>query len=156
MIHVEDTFAFVLGNWALTRTIDDQRSGNCGRFEGTSSVVELQVRGHLDARRASYEEAGELAFGPHVGPAHRHLDYVRRGDAAVMIYFGDGRPYLDLDLTAGEWRAEHVCGEDLYEIVTVVRSHNLVEERWRATGPTTAYTALATLRRTMPFTLDLS
>ncbi len=88
-----------------------------------------------------------MQFGTHIGRARRNLEYVRRDDATVMLYFTDARPFLDLDLTPGVWQSTHLCGDDRYEISTFVRSRNVVQERWRVTGPATDYDAVTTLRR---------
>jgi hypothetical protein len=58
-----------------------------------------------------------------------------------MIYFVDGRPFVDLDLRTGAWRSAHVCDEDRHEIATLVRSRDVVEERWRVRGPATDFEA---------------
>jgi hypothetical protein len=55
--------------------------------------------------------------------------------------------YVDLDLRSGTWRSLHPCAEDHYEIVTVVRSPDEVEERWRVRGPAKDYEAVTMLRR---------
>jgi hypothetical protein len=65
----------------------------------------------------------------------------------VMVYFTDGRPFVDLDLRTGAWQSNHLCGDDRYEIATFVRSRNIVQERWGVQGPTTDYDAVTTLLR---------
>jgi hypothetical protein len=106
------------------------------------------MAGRTESRtRARYDERGELQFGSHTGAARRCFDYVRGNGTDVMIYFVDGRPFVDLDLTRGIWRSTHRCGEDLHEIVTVVRSEAVVEERWWVRGPMTNYEATTLLTR---------
>ena len=64
-----------------------------------------------------------------------------------MLYRPGRQPYVDLDLTGGAWDAVHPCGADRYEISTVVRSPDVVQEYWRVQGPEKDYTAVTTLRR---------
>jgi hypothetical protein len=145
---VADTLAFLLGTWTLERSIVDHRSGTAGTFEGTAVLSAPPMAGHAACGpRARYDERGALQFGTHTGAARRVFDYVRRNGAEVMIYFADGRPFVDLDLTRSIWRSSHRCGEDLHEIVTVVRSEVVIEERWRVRGPTTNYDATSLLIR---------
>jgi hypothetical protein len=99
-------------------------------------------------RRARYTERGEVRCGRHVGPASRRLDLVLVLNAAVMVYFTDGRPFLDLDLRTGYWLGSHLCGDDHYQIETFVASHDVVQEHWRVRGPTKDYDAVTTMRRT--------
>ena len=149
---VVDTFGFLLGKWTLVRFLRDHRSGTDGRFEGsaTATIVQAPSGGNAVASagtRARYDEAGTLRFGSHVGPASRSLELVRLESAVVMLYFTDGKPFVDLDLRNGTWRSSHPCGEDHYDIVTIVRSPGEVEEHWRVRGPTEDYDAVSVLRR---------
>jgi hypothetical protein len=147
-VEIADTLAFLLGSWSLERSIEDHRSGTCGSFFGSATLVWTAAQpGLASASRACYDEAGELRFGAHLGPASRHLEYARQDGAAVMIYFADGRPFTDLDLRGGAWRAIHDCRDDRYEITTILRSYRLVEEYWRVRGPSLSYDAITTLIR---------
>jgi hypothetical protein len=143
-MQIVDTFDFLLGEWALERSLTDHRSRTAGRFEGRVTIAE-GLSGH--GGRARYDEVGTLRFGGHEGPASRCLELVRLENTVVMLHFTDGKPFVDLDLRSGMWRGDHPCGEDHYEILTVVRSPDEVEERWRVRGPTEDYDAVATLRR---------
>jgi hypothetical protein len=147
-MEIVDTFAFLVGTWRVMRAIEDHRAGTRGWFEGVAALTEVPSdrRGPLGAR-ARYDEVGELHFGTHIGQARRSLQYTRMGDATVMLYFTDGRPFVDLDLAPGEWHSTHFCGDDRYDIATFVRTRSVVEERWRVTGPATGYAAITTLTR---------
>jgi hypothetical protein len=147
-VEISDTLEFLLGSWHITRSIDDHLSGRRGRFEGMATVTR-SATGAGDDRDigAYYFETGELRFGTHVGQADRRLRYVALGDGAVTVRFADGRAFVDLDLTSGEWQSNHLCGEDLYEIDTFARSADLVEELWRVRGPAKDYDAVAYLVR---------
>jgi len=148
-----DTVGFLLGTWRLSRSIEDHRSATRGAFTGTARLTDGASAGGAvrpagrTTRLAHYEEEGELRFGSYRGAARRELGYERLESGAAMVYFADGRPFVDLDLTAGTWRSGHRCGEDDYEIVTVVRSPTMVEERWRVRGPEKDYDAVTTLAR---------
>ena len=143
-MQVPDTLAFLLGTWEISRTIADHRSGKHGLFSGRGVLAGEQIA----ARRARYDEAGELSFGTHHGPASRHLEYARLDSGSVFLYFSNGRPFVDLDLRTGTWRSTHLCVDDRYEIETVVRSDRVILEYWHVTGPETSYDAVTTLTRT--------
>jgi len=143
-----DTLEFLLGTWRVARSIEDHRSGTRGSFAGTASLARAPSAGGFAlGTRAHYEEVGELSFGDYVGPARRSLEYVRLDNGALMLHFTDGRPFVDLDLSAGAWQSTHLCADDRYEIATFVRSRNIILERWRVRGPATEYDAATTLRR---------
>ena len=138
---IDDTLAFLLGEWRLSRSLDDHRSGALGTFEGTATFVPV------DGNRGDYAESGELRWGAHTGPAFRRLALTRLTGGAVLLSFSDGRPYQELDLRNGAWDAVHDCRADRYEISTVVRDEVAIEERWRVRGPAKDYTAVTTLTR---------
>lgn len=147
-----DTLDFLLGTWRIARVIEDHRSRTCGSFDGMATLTTKTT--HRDAARgmrARYEEAGEMRLDGYVGHAHRLLEYRREAadDPRLMLYFADGRPFVDLDLRSGAWQSDHPCGDDRYEIATFVRSDDLVQERWRVRGPTKDYDATTTLLRVL-------
>ena len=145
---IGDTLGFLLGRWDLSRSYTDHRSGTRGSFEG-QAVVAMTGTGDDAAglARARYEETGQLRFGSHRGPAQRGLEYARQDDGTLMLYRAGGQPFVGLDLTSGAWHASHLCGEDRYEISTVVESPDVVREYWRVTGPAKDYSAVTTMRR---------
>jgi hypothetical protein len=148
LVQTADTLAFLLGTWDLTRTIEDHRSGTCGQLEGQATLVDTGSGGtSLACERARYEESGELRFGTRVTRTSRSLVYERLGDAAVMLRFADGSPFVDLNLQSGEWCTAQHCGDDLYELATTLCSENVVQERWRVTGPSKDYVAVTTRKR---------
>jgi Family of unknown function (DUF6314) len=143
-MEIPDTLGFLLGTWDLSRSYTDHRSGTTGAFQGRAVLATDPVAG---PDRARYEETGQLRLGSHQGGARRSLEYVRRQGGAVMLYRPGRQPYVDLDLTTGAWDAVHPCGADRYEVSTVVRSRDVVQEYWRVQGPDKDYTAVTTLRR---------
>jgi hypothetical protein len=147
-MEIVDTLGFLLGTWRVSRSIEDHQSRIRGSFEGTAALTEPPSGCNFSlGARARYDEEGELHFGTHMGQAYRSLEYMRLDDVTVMLYFTDGRPFVDLDLSTGAWQSNHLCGDDRYEIATLVRSRNIVQERWRVQGPTTNYDAVTTLMR---------
>ena len=118
-----------------------------GTFEGRAVLVVTRPGGAAGPALARYDETGEMCLGSYRNPASRTMEYARRADGTVMLYRSGGQPYVDLDLTTGAWQATHPCGADQYDISTVVRSPDLVQEYWRVHGATKDYTAVTTLRR---------
>ncbi len=154
---IADTFEFLLGTWLVSRSIEDRRDGVRGSFEGIARLVPRTSWAEGGAatgaclppgsRAGEYGEEGELHLGRHSGQASRHLDCAGLSDATVMLYRAGGRPFVDLDLRRGMWRAAHLCGGDRYEVATYVRSLDLVEEEWVVRGDLKDYVLHTTLRR---------
>lgn len=145
---VADPLHFLLGNWNITRSIHDHRSGISGMFEGLAIFAEREFNENSGlVTRASYEESGELQFGTYAGEAHRRLEYVRRGAASIEVFFADESPFLQLDLRTGTWQATHPCGDDHHEIAFTVPSEAEIREFWRVHGPQTDYEAAAIFKR---------
>jgi hypothetical protein len=143
-MEISDTLGFLLGTWEVSRSYTDHRSGTASTFQGQAMLVSEATDG---PERARYEETGRLRVGSHQGPAHRSLEYERRPGGTVMLYRPGRQPYVELDLTSGAWDVVHPCGADRYEISTVVRSRDLVQEYWRVQGPEKDYSAVTALRR---------
>ncbi len=112
---IADTLSFLLGVWDVERLVEDRRSPAPVSFQGRATVEPVEP-GTLRAigRRAHYAERGKIQVGAHSGPASRQLEMVSVHHLAVMIYFIDGRPFLDLDLATGNWLSSHVCVDDHY------------------------------------------
>jgi hypothetical protein len=142
-MEIPDTFGFLLGMWDVSRSYTDHRSGTTTSFHG-QAVLAVDAAG---PGRARYEETGQLCLGSHQGPASRSLEYDRRPDGTVLLYRPGRQPYVDLDLSTGAWHACHPCGADRYQISTVVRSPDFVQEYWRVQGPDKDYTAVTSLHR---------
>lgn len=147
-VDVADTLGFLLGRWSIQRSLV-HRDGTVAAFVGTGIFTPRpDAGGSPRQRRARYEEAGDLRVGAYAGRATRQLDYAAgAGGGPVTVCFCDGRPFVDLDLSAGSWTAHHPCADDDYEITTRVLARDLVEERWRVRGPTKSYDATTTLTR---------
>jgi hypothetical protein len=150
-----DALAFLLGAWRVERHLADHRSGARGTFDGTASWLppgqelscqELSYR-ELSCQELGYREQGELCFGGHRGPASRSLIYRAGPDGAADVCFADGREFYRLDPRPGQWRAQHQCGRDLYEVTGRLLGAGTFEERWRARGPDKDYEITTTLVR---------
>lgn len=153
-MEIADTLSFLLGEWRLDRRLEDHLSGTSGVFAGQATLAMVtggtgpaSAEQARHAEQARYEESGELTLGPHRGLATRSLLYVRRDDSRVLLQFTSGLPFVDLDLRAGTWQSVHDCGEDRYEIRTVVAAPDVVREHWRVRGPRKDYEASTTLTR---------
>jgi hypothetical protein len=136
------TLGFLRGCWHLERRLTDRTSGRRGAFTGVASFD-----GADDGGTLRYAERGELRFADHRGPAGRDLLLASRPDGAVEVRFADGRPFYRLDLRAGSWHAEHVCGSDLYTVAWQVLGADLLRETWTARGPTKDFELATTLTR---------
>lgn len=150
------TLGFLLGDWNVTRSVSDFRSGRSGSFRGQASFV--PVPREPDAAAAlregaggpelvNYREEGEFRFGAHRGPAFRSLIYRARPDGGADVRFADGREFFRLDLTRGSCQADHPCREDSYHVTVTRLGPDSFTETWRVTGPDKDYEMTATYTR---------
>ena len=139
-----ETLALLLGRWAVVREIDDHRTGERARFDGTATIEEARAASDLVA---TYDETGELVVAGRRTPATRRLGYAARADGSLDVRFADGRHFVDLDLRSGAWEAHHPCAPDSYLVETRVLSPVSFEERWTVRGPAKSYDALTTYER---------
>ena len=157
-MRVTDTLDFLRGHWQIERVLADHRTGTRGHFTGTAAILPVTTPdgppassdgppASTEGRWASYAEQGELRFGSHIGPAQRILGFQGRPDGTVQVRFADGHPFYVLDLRPGHCQAEHPCRSDRYRLTQVVRSTDLIEERWQVSGPDKDYHAITRLRR---------
>lgn len=144
---VADAAGFLLGIWAVERTLLDNAKGTRGTFTGTTTFTPD------DAGRLAWVEAGTAAWavskGPSFeGPASR--EYLLEPGAApsgLSVLFADGRPFHELDLTTGFCTAEHWCPPDNYRIRFAVRSADVIEYSWEVRGPVKDQLLSTVLRR---------
>jgi hypothetical protein len=147
IVGANETLDFLLGRWRVERTVSDHRRGDQGHFRGTATFVRLSDALNEESSRVRFDEVGDYSLGDYHGEARRSLEYVGLGDSRVAITFADGHHFIDLNLASGESHAEHLCNLDRYEITTVIRHRDLVEERWRVEGPEKHYDAVTSLQR---------
>lgn len=131
---IDDTLAYLVGTWALSRTIEDYHRGATYAFRGSA---EVRRRGC----HARYEEEGVLRVGERQGRARRALRLTATEEGVVVVCFPDGRPFFDLNLGSGVCSVLHPCRMDCYELAFQVASESLLVERWHVTGPSKHYAA---------------
>lgn len=108
LLTVCDLRSFLCGEWRIERRLVDRRNAIRGTLHGEAHFFPAASALH-------YQEQGMLAFGAHRGRAEQAYRYdFPAGAAKACISFRDGRPFHELDLSAGSWRAIHRCGPDLY------------------------------------------
>lgn len=129
-IPVPDPAAYLCGRWRIRRSIAD--GTRRGTFTGTATFVEGDTAQPPGLR---YREDGVLELGGHRGRAYRELTYLRAADGVLAVTFSDGRPFHDLDLRDGTWRAHHPCRADGYDGTFTVLSADHWRQVWRVRGP---------------------
>jgi hypothetical protein len=145
-VGANETLDFLLGRWRVERTVTDHRRGDQGHFRGTAAFTRAEDSSST-GERVRFDEVGDYSIGDYHGEARRSLEYVASADSSVAITFVDGHHFIELNLASGESSDEHLCNLDRYEITTVVKSRDLVEERWRVEGPEKDYDAVMSLER---------
>ncbi|AKJ14282.1 hypothetical protein ABB07_30775 [Streptomyces incarnatus] len=127
---VADVLAHLTGRWRVERDVRDLASGDEGHFSGTTVFTALRGGGLL------HEESGDFTWQGVTRPATRALRFLpgpRPGTADVR--FADGRPFHELDLSAGRYVAEHPCAADLYRGEFTVQDADRWRSVWRVGGP---------------------
>jgi hypothetical protein len=137
------TLDFLLGSWSVERSINDAMSGDVGVFQGTATYA-LHAN---DISRVRFDETGIVRFGDYSGRAKRCLYLSDSSGPLIAVSFPDGHHFIDLDLREGYTADHHQCDRDGYDITTVVRSDDLIEERWRVVGPAKDYEAVTFMTR---------
>ncbi|MGX1757224.1 DUF6314 family protein [Streptomyces lydicus] len=127
---VPDAAAYLFGRWSIERSVCDLRTGAEGSFRGTA-----EFRPDPAGEGLLHIEEGRLRWGAAVHPASRTLRLRPRPDGTAEIRFADGRPFHDLDLRTGRWRAVHPCAEDRYEGTFTVTGADTWHLEWRVGGP---------------------
>ncbi|WP_129293061.1 DUF6314 family protein [Streptomyces lydicus] len=127
---VPDAAAYFFGRWSIERSVCDLRTGAEGSFRGTADF-----RPDPAGEGLLHIEEGRLRWGAAVHPASRTLRLRPRPDGTAEIRFADGRPFHDLDLRTGRWRAVHPCAADRYEGEFTVTGADTWQLEWRVGGP---------------------
>lgn len=126
---VPDALGYLSGRWRAERTVRDLASGEEGRFEGTVVFGPLEGGGLLQS------ESGDFTWRGVTRPAERTLRFLPGPGGTADVRFADGRPFHDLDLTAGRHVADHPCSADLYRGEFTVRDADHWRTVWRVRGP---------------------
>jgi hypothetical protein len=127
-----DLAAFLNGVWAVRRTINAgaPAAAPSGRFTGTAWFSAGAVP------RTTWRETGTLTLGAYTGPAQRTLLLIpAAASGAWRVSFEDERPFHELDLRAGRWQAEHLCGPDVYRGLYELCDEDHLTVNWHVTGP---------------------
>ncbi|ARF58534.1 DUF6314 family protein [Streptomyces gilvosporeus] len=127
---VPDAAAYLAGRWRIVRTVRDLRSGAEGRFRGTA-----HFRPDPSGAGLLHCEEGELTWDGAVHPASRTLRLIPLPDGTAEVRFADGRPFHDLDLRSGRWRAVHPCAADRYQGTFTAVAADEWRLEWRVGGP---------------------
>jgi hypothetical protein len=125
---VDDLAKFLCGEWRLARRLVALDTLHSGTAEG-------RVNFRLLGDGLEYRETAEVYFAGHRGRATREYRYRLVEPGCAEVRFADGRLFHGLDLRRGHWRAEHVCGEDVYRGSFRVLGPGLWVARWRIRGP---------------------
>ncbi|MEW2072581.1 DUF6314 family protein [Streptomyces sp. NPDC012403] len=126
---VPDVLGYLSGRWRAERTVRDLASGEEGRFEGTVVFGPLEGGGLLQS------ESGDFTWRGVTRPAERTLRFLPGPGGTADVRFADGRPFHDLDLSAGRYVADHPCSADLYRGEFTVRDADHWRTLWRVRGP---------------------
>ena len=129
MHRVADLRAYLSGSWRIDRRFDDRRHALDGTMLG-----EAQFSAEADA--LLYREQGQITFGAYQGTAEQEHRYdFPDGARRASVYFADGRPFHELDLSNGTALVSHACGDDLYKGRFVALDDDRWESRWTIAGP---------------------
>lgn len=127
---VPDVLAYLAGSWRAERSVRDLASGDAGTFTGVTRFRPLDGGGLL------HLEAGTFTWRGVARPAERTLRFLPgRAPGTADVRFADGRPFHDLDLTAGRHLTDHPCSADLYRGEFTVSDAGHWRTVWRVGGP---------------------
>lgn len=130
---VSDLFAFLEGDWQLSRTINDVRQNMPGVMTGRVALVR---RTDDEGNPAlSYREEGELQFGDYRETVHRTYEFSFPEPHRALVRFSDGQIFHELDLSSGGCEVEHLCAEDIYRGRFRVVGGDLWLSSWDISGP---------------------
>ncbi|WP_020660594.1 DUF6314 family protein [Amycolatopsis benzoatilytica] len=125
---ITDLNGYFSGDWRLARDI----AGVDGEALGSAAGC---VTFTLEDDVLVYHESGELRLGAHRGPFVRTLHYRPAGGARAAVHFDHGGFFHDVDLTTGEWTADHPCSADWYRGTYLLVDERRWEQEWVVTGP---------------------
>ncbi|MBU2358023.1 MAG: hypothetical protein KKB02_03705 [Alphaproteobacteria bacterium] len=127
------TRADFLGDWRLSRQIDDRLAGCKGVFEGTARIT------GVGARDATYAEAGLLRFGD-AAPLRAERRYLWTfAPHRIAITFVDGRDFVAFRPLGRAAEAVHLCGADTYRVIYDLTDWPCWQAIWTVTGPRKDY-----------------
>ncbi len=136
---VDGLRAFV-GDWRVTRRIDDVRAGVEGRFTGVASF-------HPEEEELICREQGMLVYaGQPPLEATRLYRWRAEGADRIAVDYADGRPFHSFPLDPHA-QAEHHCAPDLYRVVYDFSAWPVWRATWTVSGPRKSYVSMSEYRR---------
>lgn len=120
-----------VGEYDVSRVIDDVRAGAQSRFEGQARVTP-------DDDGATYRETGALIVNGDRFQAERTYLWRPIG-ARITVLFADGAPFHDFDPVQGGDATEHLCGQDLYRGGYDFSQWSRWAVTWDVSGPRKEY-----------------
>ena len=130
---VLDLFAYLEGDWELTRTINDLRMDMPGSMSGTTAITRQPDNDEKPS--LAYREEGLLCFGDYKETVHRVYEFCFAEAHKALVLFSDGRMFHELDLSSGFCQVEHLCVDDTYRGRFRVESPNVWLSNWYISGP---------------------
>lgn len=123
-----DMFA---GAWRVERDIEDAKSGQTTRFDGTALFTP-------DGKGLIYDEEGQMHL-PGQPPMHASRRYLwRKVKGGIDVLFDDGRPFHHIG-GGTEPQADHICTPDLYQVSYDFGHWPDWRATWRVSGPRKDY-----------------
>jgi hypothetical protein len=138
-----NTAQYLTGSWLVVRVIHDRRLLSMTAWTGTAVFSPSDDGVH-------YVEEGTLELDGTTLATSRSYIYRPKSARNMDVFFDDGRPFHDLDLSSGEWFPEHFCGDDVYSGEFYVVDDNTLTIIWNVTGPTKDVRIESTLTRSRP------
>ena len=139
----------------------DLKSLLVGEFELRREIVMAEGdRYYLDGAASfsmeeedeiAYVESGVLSSSTASFDVSRSYRYHLNTSTSASVRFADGSLFHELEFTSGRCRVTHLCGDDLYSGLIVVRDADLLT-RWRCRGPKKDYVATTRLSRQLSTT----
>jgi hypothetical protein len=146
---------FLRGRWRLTRVVTLFAPGGVRsevRVEGSATWAAAAARDGVpaDVSTLTYDEEGDLIIHSAAVPSRVSARYlwhcVARG-AHARVCFADGRPFHDVDLSAGSCDVHHNCPPDAYDGRFVVTPAGALRVTWRVRGAHKDYESVTLLER---------
>ena len=129
---IADLRAYLQGSWALIRR-GRLRTGK-RVIMAASPVKQTGVFTPAGPELVTREE-GVFRFRFYDDVVRRAYRYRFPVPSVAEVYFDHGGFFHRLDLTAGRWVAQHLCGADLYRGAFRVDGADLWHVIWDVTGP---------------------
>jgi hypothetical protein len=126
---VADLKAFLSGSWRIDRCLLDRRHSVAGKMIG-------EARFSPETNSLLYQERGSMTFGSYEGSVEQtHRYEFPDGTSRASVYFHDGRPFHELDLSRGLAFVAHACGADFYQGRFTALDDRRWQSAWNVAGP---------------------